>query len=499
MKLTSASLFIATIAFSIFILIIGFAPTLSNLFSIWSTYDESYGHGFLILGISVYLIYDSVPKLKSIRIQPFVPAVLPLFLLSLSWSIGYFASITVIQQLVLPLVIVCSIAVIAGIRMAIALLFPVLFLFFAIPVWDFLTNILVHLTVTVVQKMLAIGAITALIEGNSIQMAFGQITIADSCSGIRYLIVGTALSFLNAAMNFQTISSRIVIIGGGIALSLMANWIRVYSLILIGHFSKMQSSLMNDHEYYGWIIFIVILAPMFLAARFTRGSTQNAPLSPEASVPIEKETIRAMAIASIFAFLALFSGPALVQIAPSHIDTNFNLAFNPEPDWEISKPISNNWVPTLPSPYKHISQTLTNGSQSLNLHIYVYKKQSVDSKLLPYIASVYDKRTWYIIESKVTSLKSKNETITLNQTRLKRKGSIANYRMWYWYDVGGINTATYEAAKLSQIVSAISGKGYALIYLIERKCTTTNCAESNDILGNFIASSNFNADSLMEE
>jgi len=71
--------------------------------------------------------------------------------------------------------------------------------------------------------------------------------------------------------------------------------------------------------------------------------------------------------------------------------------------------------------------------------------------------------------------------------------------MWYWYDVGGINTATYEAAKVSQIVSAISGKGYALIYLIERKCTTTNCAESNDILGNFIASSNFNADSLMEE
>ena len=52
-------------------------------------------------------------------------------------------------------------AVIAGNRMATALLFPVVFLYFALPVWGSLINILVDLTVWAVQEMLSMTTIAA--------------------------------------------------------------------------------------------------------------------------------------------------------------------------------------------------------------------------------------------------------------------------------------------------------------------------------------------------
>jgi exosortase A len=499
-KLPTTSIFLATITFCILILIVGFGPTLSSLYRTWVDFDATYGHGLLILAISIYLIYESIPRLKSIRIVPFIPAVFPLLLLSLCWYIGYMIPITTIEQLVLPLIILSSITVISGVRMAVALLFPVLFLYFAIPVWDSLTDTLVNLTVVVVKKLLFLSNVSAFIEGNIVQLVVGKIIVADSCSGIRYLIIGTALSFLNAALNFHKLNARIAIIIGGIALSLIANWVRVYSLIMIGHHTRMQSSLMTNHEYFGWLVFILVMAPLFIANRFIPDSNKKeAPSSSEADISIDRKTMKPIAIASLFAFLALFTGPVLVQFTPLPENTEFDLAFTHELDWESHNPTRHNWTPTLPDPYKHISQRLTSGGQSLNLHVYAYRKQSDNAKLFPYFVSIYDKRTWHMIDSKTASVKSKQATITLNKTRLKRNGATTNHSMWYWFNVGGINTASYKIAKLSQIVSRLSKKNYAFIYVIERKCTMDSCEESNNILADFIARSDLDVSSLMGE
>jgi len=46
-----------------------------------------------------------------------------------------------------------------------------------------------------------------------------------------------------------------------------ASRVRVVSIIEISHLTAMQSSLLADHDAFGWIIFTVLLLAFFLAAR----------------------------------------------------------------------------------------------------------------------------------------------------------------------------------------------------------------------------------------
>ena len=49
---------------------------------------------------------------------------------------------------------------------------------------------------------------------------------------------------------------------------LVANWLRVASLIVIGHVTHMQHYLIRvDHLYYGWALFMLTMVPVFLLAR----------------------------------------------------------------------------------------------------------------------------------------------------------------------------------------------------------------------------------------
>src|SRR5690606_39451568 len=52
--------------------------------------------------------------------------------------------------------------------------------------------------------------------------------------------------------------SRVMLLIAAGGISIVSNWIRVYSLILIGHYTRMQHYLIvEEHYYYGWAIFTV--------------------------------------------------------------------------------------------------------------------------------------------------------------------------------------------------------------------------------------------------
>src|SRR5690606_37229365 len=64
-------------------------------------------------------------------------------------------------------------------------------------------------------------------------------------------------------------------------LGLIANWIRIFLLILIGYQTKMETPLMADHETFGWVIFGLLIlpaiyfAPMVKTTSATRAQTSS--------------------------------------------------------------------------------------------------------------------------------------------------------------------------------------------------------------------------------
>jgi exosortase len=243
---------------------VAFHSTILSLYSRWIRFDEAYGHGLMVLAIVIYLLYELRDELRNIESEAYHYAAIPLIVFSIVWGIAYFIDIIIIQQLLLPVILLSVITLTGGIRYLKILLFPVGFIYFAIPVWDYIIDFLLELTVHVVSLLVQLTRLTAFIEGDTIKIPSGDIVVAHGCAGLRYLIISSSLSFLSSYLFVDKLKYKILITALGIFLGLFTNWIRVYSLIVIGYVTEMQSSLLTNHETFGWFLFIVVFCPVLV-------------------------------------------------------------------------------------------------------------------------------------------------------------------------------------------------------------------------------------------
>jgi exosortase/archaeosortase family protein len=48
-------------------------------------------------------------------------------------------------------------------------------------------------------------------------------------------------------------------------LALLGNWLRIISIVIVGHVTEMQSPLVSDHGTFGWLIFAALLTIWMMA------------------------------------------------------------------------------------------------------------------------------------------------------------------------------------------------------------------------------------------
>ena len=110
--------------------------TFAHLFSQWNNVDNGeYAHGWLIVAVVVYLIWDK--RLVLAKMQPrldFRPVVL-LPIIGFLWLIGALIDTNLLQIISVILILMLSVWFALGYRVAKVLLFAMLFIFFATPVW----------------------------------------------------------------------------------------------------------------------------------------------------------------------------------------------------------------------------------------------------------------------------------------------------------------------------------------------------------------------------
>ncbi len=249
------------------ILLIFFTVALLNipiLITLWrhSFDDGTYSHAYLIPIISLYLFYilQKAGKL-TLREKLSIPATvififscLALFIMSNAQiSLGYWCSLLA--------VLVTSINLLYKLNRYIA--FPSIFLIFIMPVWGLLTNILQEISVGVVTYFMRFTGVPTYVEGNLVTIPAGVFEIADGCSGLRYMIVSLAISSLFSFLYINNVKKALGFFTLAIFGALLTNWIRITALILIGEYTNMESSLMEDHNTFGWYLYVPFMIFLF--------------------------------------------------------------------------------------------------------------------------------------------------------------------------------------------------------------------------------------------
>jgi exosortase A len=230
-----------------------------------------YSHGYLVVAISLYLILRQRRTLSTLTPCPNTWALLAVAAASLLWMLAALADVQMLQTVGLLLVVLAVVWTVVGNRVTRALLFPILFIGFAIPVWFPLSPLLQDLTADAVFGTIRLLGIPALRQENLIVLPAGRLSIEEACSGLRYLLAALTLGTLYAYLNYKTFRARLIIVLISVGAAVLSNMLRVFIVVYLGYTTDMQHPLVHDHLSLGWYLFgglVVIL--LFLDARLHR-------------------------------------------------------------------------------------------------------------------------------------------------------------------------------------------------------------------------------------
>lgn len=434
-------------------------PTLASLFERWTKWDESLSHALVVLSLFFYLLFRTLPWSLSTRTTFDYLAPICLFISASLWYAGSLASISIIEQLALLLVVVFFLA--SSYSISILWFHRILFslLIFTIPIWDQLNTPLVNLSGFVVGNVVSFISIPASIEGNSIFIPSGHIIIADGCSGLRYLEISMALGVIICLFNNYTEKQLIPVLLISIFLGLLANWLRIFILVLIGYNTEMKSSLMNDHEFFGWALFAIICFPAMYLAPVIKSTRPNA------STPSQPHWITPSILVLIFPIAFHFTQWKPSDQHPKEILVNQGYA-------KVSKLHDLLIAPETPTLVE--SAELKSDGKVIGAQRLYYKKTNQDQKLVPYINHLFDTDSWLL-----TSSKKQNGT---QYNIYKKKNNSLYAAQALWFQLGDYHTASVFSAKLLQIPALIKGVSIFTITSLEIDCEQAECTQEIKLL-----------------
>lgn len=249
--------------------------TASSLVTIWNS-SETYAHGYIILPISVWLIWRKRAVLAQTPVQPFWPGLGLLLLAGLGWLLAEVGDIQVIRQYCFVAFIPLLALTVFGRELFRIILFPLFFLMLAVPFGDFLIEPLIGFTADFTVTALQITGIAVLRNGSSFSIPSGDWSVVDACSGLRYLISSITLGCLYAYLSYNGWKKRILFVLAAVIMPVIANGLRAYMIVMIGHLSSMTLAVGIDHLIYGWLFFGLVIYILFWIGNFWRDS-QPAP------------------------------------------------------------------------------------------------------------------------------------------------------------------------------------------------------------------------------
>ena len=251
---------------------------------IWSR-SETYAHAYVVPPIVLWLVWRQRDELRQItpRLEGWM--LLPMALAAAAWLVGDLVAANSVTQLAFMAMLVLSVPLMLGRQVAWCLLFPLAFAFFAVPVGEALTPTLMQWTADFTIAALQASGVPVYREGLRFVIPTGSWSVVEACSGIRYLMASFMVGSLFAYLNYNSSKRRLIFVAISLVLPIVANWVRAYMIVMLGHLSNNRIATGADHILYGWVFFgIVIMMLFWIGARWAEPMQSSPDLPPATGV-----------------------------------------------------------------------------------------------------------------------------------------------------------------------------------------------------------------------
>ncbi len=247
--------------------IVAYVPVLQALVQTWATSDD-YSHGFFIVPISLYIVWQKKEELSRIDLRPSKWG-LVLFILSLMiYFLAYSAGISTLSRLTIIPLWVGIILYLFGFQILRAVIFPLFFLLFMIPVPSQIYSSLtipLQLIVSKFSVMLTAGiGVPIFAEGNVLHLPGRTLEVVEACSGLRSLLSLFVLSLVFGYFSLRSNLLRSILFVSAIPVAILVNIVRVSLIVVAFYYFDFDLTAGAVHTWLGLGIFLLALMIIFV-------------------------------------------------------------------------------------------------------------------------------------------------------------------------------------------------------------------------------------------
>ncbi|MES2831349.1 MAG: exosortase A [Pseudomonadota bacterium] len=441
--------------------------TARSMVAIWDS-SETFAHGYIILPISLWLVWRRRANFSLLPPTPYWPALLLLLAVGFGWLLARMGEVQVVMQYAFAAMFPVIALAILGRRLAWSLAFPLLFLLLAVPFGEIFIDPLISFTADFTVWALQATGIPVLRNGTRFDIPSGSWSVVEACSGIRYLISSVTLGCLYAYLTYRSTTRRALFMVMAVVVPIIANGLRAYMIVMIGHLSGMTAAVGVDHLVYGWFFFGLVMFLLFWVGNFWREDQDDTPAatsviaaqaaagaskavgiagSATASKRIAAMTVAIVAVMAIWPLYARYSDH--VTASAGRVQLNM-IASN----W-VPTPAFSPWVPVFAPAEARIGtvskSVAENGAAALpvGMTVLYYRNQtngksliSSSNRLVSEKDVMHQLRSGKRLETVGTRMLGVRESVL--------QGPDGAILVWQWYWVGNQFTANDYVGKLLQ-------------------------------------------------
>jgi len=249
-------------------------------------HDDNYSHGFLIVPLAVYFVWERREKLRKIPVAPSTFGLVVVLGSVMVLIAGILGSELFLTRISIMGTIIGVVLYLFGWQHLRALAFPVAFLLLMIPIPAIIFNRIAFplqlLASQFGESAMGLANVPVLREGNVLILANTTLEVAEACSGIRSLV-----SLLTLAIVFGYFSDprgwvRTVLALSSVPVAIVTNGFRVAGTGIAAHQFGAAAAEGFFHEFSGWLVFV---AAFVLMLAVQRAIVRLAPSADETLAP----------------------------------------------------------------------------------------------------------------------------------------------------------------------------------------------------------------------
>jgi exosortase A len=453
------------VAVAVAAILVAYFGTAASIEAIWRR-AETFAHGYVVVPIVLWLLWRIRSTLSSVPIAPFWPGLLGVAAAGALWLAASTSGVLGIEQFALLFMIQAGVVTIVGLPLARAIAFPLLFLAFAVPFGEIFVPRMIDWTADFTVVALQATGIPVYREGNQFNIPSGAWSVVEACSGIRYLIAALMGGTLYAYLTYRSAWRRAAFVLASILVPIVANWLRAYMIVMLGHLSGNKIAVDVDHLIYGWIFFGVVILLMFWIGSFWREDEPVAPAARSAtpfSMASPRPSPSAGRLAAVTAAViaaAIVWRPIDAAVDAGHQPHAPTLApLTATAGWTLVSPFTAPFKPHYLGARAELVQGFANGPAQVGVYIGYYNAQKQGDEMIgsANVLVTAEEARWRKLSSGRETVTWDGESADAHRALLGRDlARLAVVRL-YWVD--GRVTASDYVAKALLALAKLSGRG----------------------------------------